>query len=112
MKAYNFNKLTPSEKVDLNIYLEAFSYVFENNDICNVAISGPYSAGKSSLLKSYEKTSITKFLYLSLAHFEHKDKTDDFKGSEKSQEKYSLMNNNICTHWNNNIPVGIFVKML
>lgn len=89
MKVYNFDKLTPSEKVDLNIYNDAFSYIFENNDICNVAISGPYSSGKSSLLKSYEVTNGFKFLYLSLAHFEQQGDAGNGLGNEKGQVKYS-----------------------
>ena len=41
-----FQKLTPTDKVDLLVYEDAFKYIFENDDIKNVAISGPYSAGK------------------------------------------------------------------
>jgi hypothetical protein len=47
---YNFQKLTPINQVDLNIYKEALEYVFENNDVKNVGISGAYSAGKSSVI--------------------------------------------------------------
>jgi len=35
-----FQKLTPTDNVDLNIYDEAFKYIFENNGVKNVAISG------------------------------------------------------------------------
>ncbi|EKZ2426675.1 hypothetical protein REJ35_003565, partial [Escherichia coli] len=41
-----------------------------NNDLKNVAISGQYSAGKSSLIESYKKShSNIKFVHISLAHF-------------------------------------------
>ena len=50
-----FQKLTPTDNVDLTGYREAFEFIFENKDIRNVAISGAYSSGKSSLLESYKK---------------------------------------------------------
>ena len=60
-----FQKLTPTDKVDLLVYEDAFKYIFENDDIKNVAISGPYSAGKSSLLESYKKNcKDKKFLHI------------------------------------------------
>lgn len=66
-----FQKLTPTDTVKMEVYEEAFKYIFENADIKNVAIAGPYSAGKSSLLESYKKEhNNKKFLHISLAHFE------------------------------------------
>lgn len=65
-----FQKLTPTNEVELDVYKDAFGYIFENDDIKNVAISGPYSAGKSSVLESYKKNNCDKqFLHVSLAHF-------------------------------------------
>lgn len=52
---YRFERLTPTDDVDLSIYENAIDYVFDNTDIRNVAISGAYSAGKSSVLASYKK---------------------------------------------------------
>ncbi|MEZ3502033.1 MAG: hypothetical protein K1W25_01040 [Lachnospiraceae bacterium] len=51
---YHFQKLTPINNADINVYEEAIDFVFHNPDIKNVAISGPYSAGKSSVLESYK----------------------------------------------------------
>lgn len=66
-----FQKLTPTDDVKMEVYEDAFKYIFENKDIKNVAVAGPYSAGKSSLLESYKKKySNKKFLHISLAHFE------------------------------------------
>ena len=45
-----FQKLTPIQDTDMNTYKEALDFVFENDDIKNVAISGAYSAGKSTLI--------------------------------------------------------------
>lgn len=75
----SFQKLTPTDDVDLSIYEDAFCYIFDNDDIRNVAISGPYSAGKSSVLESYKKKHTEKkFIHISLAHFrKDNDKNED-----------------------------------
>lgn len=66
-----FQKLTPTDTVKMEVYEDAFKYIFGNSDIKNVAIAGPYSAGKSSLLESYKREHKNKrFLHISLAHFE------------------------------------------
>lgn len=68
---YKFQTLTPVRDADLSIYEDAIDFIFTNKDIKNVAISGPYSAGKSSILESYkEKNPKKRFKHISLAHFE------------------------------------------
>ena len=52
---YHFERLTPIDSVDLDVYEEAIDYVFDNSDVRNVTISDAYSAGKSSVLASYKK---------------------------------------------------------
>ena len=52
-RKYQFERLTPIDNMDLDVYEDAIDYVFDNPDVKNVAISGAYSAGKSSVLKSY-----------------------------------------------------------
>ena len=75
---YNFQKLTPTKDTKLNVYEEALDFVFENEDLRNVAISGAYSAGKSSMLESYkEKHGEKRFLHISLAHFETQQDEDN-----------------------------------
>ena len=66
-----YQKLTPNTDIDLKGYDKAFDFVFKNNDVKNIAISGPYGSGKSSLIESYKKTSGKKysFMRISLAHF-------------------------------------------
>ena len=70
MEQYFFEKLTPNKNANISVYDEAIEFVFKNLDVTNVAISGPYGAGKSSIVESYEnKHKGKKFLYISLAHF-------------------------------------------
>ncbi len=70
-KKYIFEKLTPVTDSDISVYESAIDFVFENDDVKNIAISGAYGAGKSSVLASYKaKHPSTKFLHISLAHFQ------------------------------------------
>lgn len=71
MAELKFQKLTPTHDVDLSGYKEALDYVFSEDDIKNIAVSGAYSSGKSSVIESYEKKHGDKrFIHLSLAHFQ------------------------------------------
>lgn len=66
----NFQKLTPINDVELSIYKDALDFVFENQDVKNVGISGAYSAGKSSVIESYKKLKPNiEFMHISLAYF-------------------------------------------
>ncbi|ORF22413.1 hypothetical protein BGI05_02140, partial [Snodgrassella alvi] len=75
---YEYQKLTPYTEVDLKESKKAFDHVFQHDDVRNIAISGAYGSGKSSLIESYEKylqttntnrKPVRKFLHISLAHF-------------------------------------------
>lgn len=72
---YKFYALTPTDDADLGIYESALDFVFAGNDVKNVAVSGAYGAGKSSVLASYKKKhSDKRFLHISLAHFRPENK--------------------------------------
>lgn len=74
---YHFEKLTPIDNVDMNVYENAIDFVFKNNDIKNVAITGAYSSGKSSVLASYKKKhQELQFMHISLAHFDTPDQEE------------------------------------
>lgn len=84
---YSFQKLTPVSNADISVYEEAIDFVFSNSDVKNVAISGAYSAGKSSILESYKaKHDKQRFVHISLAHFrtpehENNESENDVKES-------------------------------
>lgn len=74
---YNFQKLTPVSDANISVYEDAFDFAFENADVKNVAVSGAYSAGKSSILESYKaRHSDKRFVHLSLAHFRTSEQED------------------------------------
>jgi hypothetical protein len=99
-KNQKFHKLTPVRDADIGIYCEALDFVFQNNDLRNIAISGAYSSGKSSVLASYkDKHEDKRFLHISLAHFETTkstiemdihNATDDDRSSESTVKESVL----------------------
>lgn len=74
-KQLSFQKLTPSDDIDIKNYKNAFDFIFKNSDIKNIAISGAYGAGKSSVLASYKKKrNDINFIHISLAEYNPVDK--------------------------------------
>lgn len=89
-KSYNFQKLTPISNAELKIYRDALNFVFKDEDIKNVAISGPYSAGKSSVIESYKSESGKNFIHISLANFS--ETTESVSGEENNHPESSPKN--------------------
>ncbi|MGC6589677.1 hypothetical protein ACPV3A_32675 [Paenibacillus sp. Dod16] len=87
MNKYNFQKLTPVKNVDMKIYEEALDFVFTEDDLKNIAITGAYSAGKSSIIETYKDSNPNKsFLNISLAHFESIESAT-LQHNEENQQK-------------------------
>lgn len=88
-----FQKLTPIRDADIGIYREALDFVFESDNLRNIAVSGAYSAGKSSVLESYKATHTDKkFLHISLAYFEEAENSIGPKSTEQNDEEYDAVN--------------------
>ena len=84
-----FNALT-SEVLDENnkIYTEALDYAFGNNDIKNIAITGIYGAGKSTVWNTYvNKSKLNNVITVSLGKYENYIKDDDNRQKEVSETK-------------------------
>ena len=113
---YQFEKLTPITDGDISVYEEAIDTVFAESDIRNVAISGAYGAGKSSLIAAYKnKHPNKKFIHISLAHFQNNpntnittDETDleNFDGTvnESASIKESVLEGKILNQLIHQIP--------
>lgn len=99
---FKFQKLTPILNADLTVYEDAIKYVFSNDDIRNIAISGTYGAGKSSVIETYKKQHEgTNFLHISLAHFTNNDSEkvicikNEVESDKKANDKDTLSIENI-----------------
>jgi len=107
---YKFEKLTPVRDADISVYKEAFDFIFENEDIKNVAVSGAYSAGKSSILESYKaKHTNLKFVHISLAQFripeqDDIESTDSINDQTKESIKESILEGKTLNQLIHQIP--------
>ena len=112
MGKLKFEKLTPTKNVDLSGYEEAFDFIFAENDIRNIAISGAYSSGKSSIIESYKiKHKEKEFLHLSLAHFQtsendsiEEDSLDNNDNKANLDESESIIEGKILNQLIQQIP--------
>jgi len=99
-----FQKLTPISDADLSVYEEAIDYVFDNNDIRNIALSGAYSSGKSSILESYKKKHANRrFVHISLTHFQSPEQDD---GQVDEPVKESVLERKILNQLIHQIPAA------
>lgn len=89
LKPTDFQDLTPIDDVDLTGYKEALDRAFNDDKIKNIAITGSYGSGKSSILNTYKKDSKLKFIHISFLHFKECDKNDinTNENKEKSNNK-------------------------
>ena len=67
-----FEKLTPTtlSPDEMIGYNEALDFIFKEEDLLNIAISGPYASGKSSVFKTYEdEHEELNGIHISLSYF-------------------------------------------
>lgn len=65
-----FFDLAPIDAADQDgLYQTALRFAMRNPAVRNVAITGPYGSGKTSVIKTFEKNSSYRFLNVSLATF-------------------------------------------
>lgn len=80
-REYKFRALTSNKDVEIKpVTLKALQFAIdENSEVTNVAITGNYGAGKSSIVESFERECTDKkFIHISLGQY------DEIKSSEKN----------------------------
>lgn len=85
-----FQKLTPEKAIGedgLAGYKEALDYSLLDEDIVNIALTGVYGSGKSSVLESYKKNSGLQFLHISLSQFDKEESEKKDNKTNEAQEK-------------------------
>lgn len=119
-----FNALTPEVLTEnKQIYTEALDYAFGNSDIKNIAITGIYGAGKSTVWKTYEKErELKNIITVSLGKYEDDislDDEDKIKESkfendlkDNSREITKTLNSNTEKNENNRIERQIINQIL
>lgn len=65
-----YYSLLPKDDIELLGYKDALDFAMSNEGIRNIALSGAYGSGKSSVISTYEKQNKQKkFIHISLANF-------------------------------------------
>ncbi|WP_294255441.1 ATP-binding protein [uncultured Comamonas sp.] len=65
-----FIDLAPTDQADkAGVYCEAIHFATNNKKVTNIALTGPYGSGKSSIIQSFLKTYRRPALHISLAAF-------------------------------------------
>lgn len=82
-----FETLLPKKDVDLSSYESALNHAMNSDEIRNIALSGSYGSGKSSVIRSYESMkNDRKFLHISLARFTE-EVNEKLKKADTAEEK-------------------------
>ena len=88
----NFENLAPvSNGKNQEVYIELLKKgIYEDDDAKNIALTGSYGSGKSSILKRFlnelPKKEQSKYLEISLANFDKNSKEEE---KTVNREKYS-----------------------
>jgi len=111
---YEYQKLTPTIDANIKGYEKELDYIFREDELKNIAISGAYGAGKSSVLETYKKKhDDIKFIHISLSQFENvygQDDDSDEKSSSISEKRLEgkILNQLIHQVGVDNIPLTKF----
>lgn len=98
-----FEKLTPTtlSPDEMIGYNEALDFIFKEEDLLNIAISGPYASGKSSVFKTYEEEhEELNGIHISLSYFspnlkskiKNKNADDEFTFSDELMLERKIIN--------------------
>lgn len=90
-----FFDLSPVDNADPNgIYTRALNEAMKNANIQNIALTGPYGSGKTSIIRTFEKSSKFKTLNISLATFAD-PKSEDKSTNANAVDQITLIERSI-----------------
>lgn len=98
-----FRSLTPNDTIDLRDYREALDYVFSSSKIRNIALTGAYGSGKSSVIRSYENIHKERtFIHISLARFQEQGQSTS--GPDDQTKTVNILEGKIINQLMHQIP--------
>lgn len=109
---YSLDILSPLDKQDeprVAKYLKHIKDAVENKDVKNLALSGVYGSGKSTIIKSFKsKYPDYSFLHISLASF--KEEVEEYK-EFKDQLQHNILQQIIYSHKADKLPQSRFNRI-
>lgn len=113
-----FVHLAPTDEADEeNVYSKAILYALNEDDVLNIALTGPYGSGKSSVIRSFLKRHPLTTLNISLAAFvpeidspNSKDKCSKEKVTRQEVER-SILQQMLYGADANRLPLSRFKRI-
>lgn len=106
-----FVDLAPTDDADKDgVYTEAILYATSNAKVSNIALTGPYGSGKSSIIQSFLKKYRRPALHISLAAFVPEADTGDEKVSRQEVER-SILQQMLYGADANKLPLSRFKRI-
>ena len=82
-----FHPLTPIDNIEDNkIYQDALEFALQQDAVKNIAVTGPYGSGKSSVIQSFFKNSPNKYKVITLSLASFRD-CEEESGQAEQQEQ-------------------------
>lgn len=108
-KNMGFHDLAPTDELDASKeYFKALDWALKNDKITNIALSGPYGSGKSSIIQSYmKKHRRLKAINISLATFVE---LEEFNG-EQSETKKPYVHDKLIDIGEKRIEEGVLKQL-
>ncbi|MGB6104206.1 MAG: P-loop NTPase fold protein, partial [Pusillimonas sp.] len=106
-----FVDLAPTDKADeAGVYSEAILFATNNAKVSNIALTGPYGSGKSSIIQSFLKKYRRPALHISLAAFVPEADSDGEKASRQEIER-SILQQMLYGADANKLPLSRFKRI-
>lgn len=106
-----FIDLAPTSKADeAGVYSEALVYATDNPRVSNIALTGPYGSGKSSIIKSFVQKYRRPVLQISLAAFLAESTSSKEKVSRQEIER-SILQQMLYGADANQLPLSRFKRI-
>jgi len=106
-----FVDLAPTDKADeAGVYSEAILFATNNAKVSNIALTGPYGSGKSSIIQSFLKKYRRPTLHISLAAFVPEAVSEGCKVSRQEIER-SILQQMLYGEDANKLPLSRFKRI-
>jgi hypothetical protein len=106
-----FLDLAPTDKADkAGVYSEAILFATNNKKVSNIALTGPYGSGKSSIIQSFLKNYRRPALHISLAAFVPEANSGSEKVSRQEIER-SILQQMLYGADANKLPLSRFKRI-
>lgn len=106
-----FIDLAPTDEADAEgVYAEALSFAIDNAKVTNIALTGPYGSGKSSIIETFLKTYSRPALHISLAAFAPEEEATGETASRQEIER-SILQQMLYGADANKLPLSRFKRI-